>query len=370
MKSHRDHMSINLIDQDKQHRLLALDASKSFIVQAPAGSGKTELLIQRFLTLLASVKNPEEILAITFTKKAASEMRMRVIKALKQALLEPEPHSAHGKQTWSLAKKVLLRDDELQWNLIDNPNQLRIQTIDSLCTHLTKQLPLLSHFGSQPDIADHPATLYSEAVQEILLHVEEDYAWTEALTKLLLHLDNDLNKLHDLLVSLLSKRDQWLPYIQLNSDDAEIRLQLEKQLRLVIADALANVQRFFPENVKTELLAIARFASAHVNADSDIRACENLLEFPKAHADHKRAYLGLAKLLLTKSFSWRKRLDEEIGFPALKNFKNPAEIALHTEYRQRLSILLTKLNDNENLRAALSELFFLPYPVYTDTQWE
>lgn len=118
---------------DQQQREYALDATQSFIVQAPAGSGKTELLIQRFLTLLTGVKSPEEVLAITFTKKAASEMRARIVKALKHAYSEPEPDSPHAKKTWRLAKTVLDRDQQLNWNLIQNPNQLRIQTIDALC---------------------------------------------------------------------------------------------------------------------------------------------------------------------------------------------------------------------------------------------
>jgi len=363
-------MTLNLVEQDKQHRQLALDASQSFIVQAPAGSGKTELLIQRFLTLLATVEAPEEILAITFTKKAASEMRQRVIKALKQALLEPQPLSSHGKQTWLLAKNVLRRDSEYQWHLIDNPNQLRIQTIDSLCSHLTNQLPLLSHFGSEPDICNHPKTLYSEAVQEILMHVEEDYEWSKDLAKLLLHLDNDLNKLQDLLVGLLSKRDQWLPYIQLNSNDADIKLRLENQLSLVIEDVLSGIKPLFPQDLVEEIMAIARFSASHVQSDSPIRTCENLLELPETQAENKKTYLGLATLLLTKSFSWRKQLNEEIGFPALKTFKNPEEIALHKEYRQRFTTLLTTLIDHEDLRITLSELFYLPDPVYNDNQWE
>ena len=202
-------MTNKVIDLDQRTQAISPDAS--FIVQAPAGSGKTELLIQRYLRLLAVVDSPEEIVAITFTRKAAAEMRGRVIKAL-ETVNEIAPDAA-AEKTVELARQAIAQDEKYDWQLADNPGRLRIQTIDSLCAFLTRQMPILARFGAQPETLDDARELYQQAAANTLAEIESGQGWSDAIAVLLTHLDNDLPRVRDMLAGMLARRDQWLRHI-------------------------------------------------------------------------------------------------------------------------------------------------------------
>ena len=125
---------------DETERAIAVDPKRSVVVQAPAGSGKTTLLVERYLRLLALVDEPEEVLAITFTTKAATEMRERVLKKLNS----PDDR---------LGQAITTRSDQRQWHLGNNPARLRIQTIDSFARSLAARLPLESGFDQTAEVA-------------------------------------------------------------------------------------------------------------------------------------------------------------------------------------------------------------------------
>ncbi|MEJ2321391.1 MAG: UvrD-helicase domain-containing protein, partial [Gammaproteobacteria bacterium] len=340
---------------DQQQRLRALDTTTSFIVQAPAGSGKTSLLTQRYLALLGSVATPEEIVAITFTRKAAAEMRARILKALESAA-EPEPQQDHEKLTWQLAKAAMARSATLEWNLAESPNRLHIQTIDSLCTGLTRMLPLLSHLGGQPAISEDARHLYKTAAMETLLQLEEKNGWSDDIRTLLIDLDNRFEKLEALITAMLATRDQWLRRLAA-VDNAGFRSELEHSLQTLVRTELEQLERLVPDACREQLVASARHAAANLvreSADSPITACLDMPGMPGTEPDRMDHWLGLAELLLTKSgkqanLRSARGVNKNIGFPAgdagkqaKEDFKRllqeiadhpPTDLALMLDYR-------------------------------------
>ena len=114
---------------------------------------------------------------------------------------------------------MLERDSEMGWEIIKNPTRLRIQTIDSFCLYLSNQLPVLSRSGSSPQIVQDPELICKEAVFNTLSSLENEEPISIDIENILLHLDNDTAKLQKLLIGLLYKREQWLPYIfEINSN--------------------------------------------------------------------------------------------------------------------------------------------------------
>src|SRR5258705_6183677 len=133
---------------DEVARQRAIQAGGSVLVQAPAGSGKTTLLAQRYLRLLATVDAPERILALTFTRRAAQEMRERVLQALHAAAI-PKCAGQMNPQTWELGLAARRRMNELGFDLERHPSRLRIETIDAFNTWLAGQLPVMAGAGSR-----------------------------------------------------------------------------------------------------------------------------------------------------------------------------------------------------------------------------
>ena len=198
---------------DEKDRIKALNPEKSFMVVAPAGSGKTRLLVKRILVLLALVDNPEQVLAITFTRKAAREMSERVFEILEIARGDILSETTVDSELLVLAYPVVRRNEEKNWNIFGNQNRLRIQTIDSFCRNITNQYALETELSAVLEPVDNSEIMYSDASLALLKGIEENYPHNRALRVLLEYLGNDTELCVKLFTTLLSKREQWLPFI-------------------------------------------------------------------------------------------------------------------------------------------------------------
>lgn len=330
---------------DQAVRREALDISRSFIVQAPAGSGKTELLIQRFLALLGTAREPEAVLAITFTRKAAGEMRERVLAAIDAAVRGVAARDPNHALTLQLALAAAERDTRFEWRLRENPGRLRIQTIDALNAQITSRMPWLARFGGQPGVVDDASELYAEAARRTVELLEHDAGTGEALSRVALHLDNDLRRLRGMLVSLLAKRDQWLRHVGAGAGHEDLRAYFEESIALAIEPKLAAVDRALPPDVVPELVSCFNFA-----AESKGGAA-----WSGVAADAKR----LAELLLTQGGQWRKSVTEGQGFPASARGEKATMLRV-----------LGRLAREEELCAALRAASELPKPEFKQRQWE
>ncbi len=359
---------------DNVERTRALDVSTSFIVRAPAGSGKTRLLIQRYLALLACADEPEEVIAITFTRKAASEMRARV-----QAALAAAGGTGEGVDalTLTLAGKVLARDALRGWALTSCSQRLRMQTIDALNASLTRQMAMTSRFGAQPESLEDATVLYHDAARRLLAQVndatddESAMQIADDIATLLAHLDNNLDLVEGLLADMLASRDHWLRKLR----GMDQRAALESALASVRARAVTTIATLFAPECESETLALVRFSGQNLlkeGADRALSRCADMPTFPDADVASLPSWLAVVELLLTKDGTWRKAngINKKLGFPTSTDKQEKAALG---QMKTRLVALIDDLSAEpawaDTLVAALLALRTLPPPCYSEAQW-
>jgi len=360
---------------DQQHRELALDVDGSFIVQAPAGSGKTELLSLRYLSLLSICDEPEEVLAITFTRKAASEMKDRIIRALQSAAVAgPAPvfDSPLEKHRYKIAHAALQRAEQCHWNILKNPGRLKIQTIDSFCFNLASRIPLLSQLGSSPNVSDDVQLCFDLAISNTLAALNDDGELAADIEQLLTHLDNDVSLVEKLLSKLLRNRDQWLLYVlDIPSTKGIDKEYLQFSLEELIRESLEEVHEQLAE-LQDELVVLLNHAASHLPQTHHrfIEDYQPLSTLPDCEPDSIAYWLLLEAILLTKTdASWRSRIDKRDGFPS--SVESDKQLtAICKQRKAQWAALLEQLLEQQELRQALAYLRLLPNPALEEKQWD
>ena len=122
--------------EDAPARRAAVDPLQNVLLEASAGTGKTGVLVERYVKLLEAGVEPDHILAMTFTRKAAGEMRERIIDRLRNAARRSEIDAARWR------------------SLKDRLSDIAISTIDAFCLSLLREFPLEADVDPGFDLAD------------------------------------------------------------------------------------------------------------------------------------------------------------------------------------------------------------------------
>ncbi|MFY9138153.1 UvrD-helicase domain-containing protein [Zwartia sp.] len=345
------------IPHDAAVRARAIDPRQSFLVQAPAGSGKTELLTDRILALLATVNRPEEIVAITFTRKAAAEMHERVLQKLVAGLAVDPPDKMHARKSWELARLALARDQEMGWQILQHPARLSIRTIDAFCASLVRTMPWLSSMGGLPGVVDDARPHYLAAARMTLdLADQQEFV---CVTDLLKHLDLDIEVAADALADMLGQRDQWLPLLE-KGDDRDL---LELNLQTAIEADLSRLSSLMPIGWAEQLAPVARMAAAALSETHAEHALTDLLDWEGesfgAEVEYLAQWRALADLLLTGSGTLRRALNKNNGCPP------------QSQQKKLLQEWLAS-HESDEPAAWIERLFAIvetPDPAFSDEQW-
>src|SRR5688500_3832661 len=131
-----DSVAARIDARDREGRARAVDPRFNVALEASAGTGKTKVLVDRYVNLLREGVDPANILAITFTRKAAAEMRERIVATLRLSAERGEIAPS-------------------RWRALrDRIGDIAISTIDAFCLSLLREFPLEADLDPAFSIAD------------------------------------------------------------------------------------------------------------------------------------------------------------------------------------------------------------------------
>ncbi len=294
---------------DQEVRDQALDRRQSLILEAPAGSGKTGLLTARFLALLADVRHPRQILAVTFTRKAAAEMADRITGTLRQALAE---HPAPPATPWDallldLARAALRAHPD--WTLLmRSPDAFFVDTFHGFCARIARQWPLESEvppgFALLDDLGQQ--ALLDTAVREYIQAAAAgesalDPYEAQAFQRRLAAANNNVRALGGQLADLLARRDRLDGLIAVFRQ-AQPRAELESRAERLAGLGLAPLRAYFAGQADAW-----RELAARLHAASGVFADRLAPEPPGMALQDAPAWRAAAEVFLTKTGTPRRQ---------------------------------------------------------------
>ncbi|MEA3470220.1 MAG: UvrD-helicase domain-containing protein [Thermodesulfobacteriota bacterium] len=354
---------------DSKERSAALDTNRSHHVESPAGSGKTLLLTTRFLKILGEVNHPREILALTFTEKAAGEMKNRIISYLTRAGRKESPSNTLDAELLGLGEKALKRHEK-SIQIITSSNGLNIMTFHGFFNYLTRRAPLEAGVSPDYEIMDEEtkSLLMSEVTEKFFRNTfsyPKNNINRISLENRLLNHNNNWKILEEELKEIIEKRDRFGDLVRFireagNRGLSRIPGILEERIRPYIERLLGELRERFMHHDPA-----ARWEDFVLHLKEKYAEIATALpsSLPNPSWEEIHDWQKIAEILLTKAGTPRKSFGPKNGF--YRNFGKSewgkAISGMEPDLAKNLSEMMRypSLDDTESDINALSDFIIV-----------
>ena len=265
----------------------------SATVTASAGSGKTWLLVARMVRLLLHGAEPGSILALTFTRKAAGEMQVRLTERLRELALADDQTLSRllTELGESPSARLIEKARGLYEQCLFTDYPVRTMTFHSFCQDILARFPLEANLPPDFELVENTALLIEQSLQQLYNQatLEPDGELASQLETLLDHCQS-IDSTKTALKSFIDKRSDWWAYTENQSNPVEFAIDELGNMLSIDEEAINSLfRRSLPEKLKsyrdtliqiatkTQLPHIETLASALDNIDNTESAFHLLL---------------------------------------------------------------------------------------------
>jgi len=308
----------------RQLVLDALDPRRSVVVEACAGSGKTWLLASRIVRLLLEGSAPGDILAITFTRKAAREIEERVMGWLRDLAAMPDAEAAQflTERGMTADAGLLRRARGLYERVADAQPPLSVHTFHGWFLQLIAAAPLVSGLAGS-SLVESTGRLLEELWQNFAAELQADPEGELAGHFTALLQSAGLDSTRSLLMRLVARRAEWLAYTGGQDDGVAHALERLQQL-LGVGEPGEGLEAFFAPGWEADYHAYLGFLEqSETKTDQGLAATLRGALQPGLAAE--AAFDILGSVVLTQSGTLRSRkpsgaLDKRFGSDGAARF--------------------------------------------------
>ncbi|MDH5546670.1 MAG: UvrD-helicase domain-containing protein [Gammaproteobacteria bacterium] len=338
--------------------LNAANPEHSAVVKASAGVGKTYLLVTRLIRLLLADARPDAILAITFTRKAATEMQTRLAERLFE-FVQCDRQTLKAK----LRDIGVASDDEnclrarnLYERLMRLENPVKATTFHAFCQDILRRFPMEADVPPAFDLIENEAPFIQAAWEALYAEATLDPDGELGLQlEILFDTFNSLNNTQEALQNFLSHRSDWWAFCSGVSQPVETaRQNLLQQLR--ISPDENPLLTYFSRLAEDELQQFCDLLRKHSNKGNDDSLTYALNALDESRKVEER-FNYLWQVFFTQADTPRARKPSKAQDKAMTAAGAAQFLAIHDSFVHSLSVTREQINRHLSYKTCLAWYF-------------